>query len=116
MEILLVILVTAIILLSLVNIAYKHSGYPSLLDLIKELFVQYIINIFGLFKYKGYGAILFYSHDNKRYEMRILLLGKGERAEAHNKSLIGLYKDFKQAVNDYILAKSYEQTQTQELI
>ena len=111
MKILLIILLSIIILLSLVSILYKKSGYPTIVDLFKELFAQYVINLFGIFKYKGYGAIIFYTYSDKRYHMRILLLGKGERAESQHTSLIGLYRDFKQAVNDYILAKSLETTQ-----
>ena len=92
------IIILIIVILSLVNNAYKISGYPTLLQLTKEKFVIHFIK----FEYKGYKPIVFYSYDSNTYFLRVHLDNKNEFIYENHKSLKKLRDIFHESLNDYL--------------
>ena len=100
-----VILITLVVILSIVNYIFVRSGYPSLLDILKELYLTYVLNAINPFKYNGFRAIVYYSYSDKTYNASILVK---ERIEISAKSLRELRKMFITAITDYLVYRSYD--------
>lgn len=107
------IILTNIFTILLISTIYKKLNYPTLIDMIKEIYITNIINYIRPFKDKGISAIIYYSYFDKLYNLSVRY--KGDRITGSYISIKIARKQFRQIVEDISISEQYERIKQKQV-